>query len=374
MSSAGSAYIFELQSGVWTEVAKITASDKQSADYFGYSVSISGDGETVIVGAYLEDPSGLSSAGSAYIFELQSGAWTQVAKISASDKGLGDNFGSSVSISGDGTTAIVGAIIKDIAPHTNAGAAYIFEKGSGWANGISNQVARLTASDFQAADYFGSSVSISDDGTTAIVGAYFEDADGVWDAGSAYIFELQSGVWTQVVKITSSDKERFDRFGYSVSISGDGTTAIVGAYAADVQTLSASGAAYVFAKGSGWANGSSNQVSKITASDKNEDYYFGHSVSISGDGATAIVGSYLNASMAVDAGSAYIFDTREIEIIYPTSPTFLDNFFYPEPTSEVITGVLSASEEGVIQIQVDPGDKLKQNIDMRERSTIGKNK
>jgi len=376
VSSAGSAYIFEKGSG-WTsgssnQSGKLTASDKGSGDEFGSSVSISSDGSTAIVGAPLEDPSGLSAAGSVYIFEKGSGwtSGTEDAKLTASDKAADDNFGQSVSISGDGSTAIVGAPLEDPSGFSGAGSAYIFEKGSGWTSG--NEVAKLTASDKAATAYFGSSVSISSDGLTAIVGAVLEDPDGVSSAGSAYIFEKGSG-WTsgnEDAKLTASDKEIGDNFGQSVSISSDGSTAIVGAYREYPSGVSNAGSAYIFEKGSGWTSG--NEDAKLTASDKTADDQFGQSVSISGDGLTVIVGVYLEDPSGINAaGSAYIFDTSKIELIVPSDPFILDNSFYPEPTAGNIGTTLAASEEGIMQVSVDPGDKIKQSIDLRQRTRLG---
>ena len=104
---------------------KITASDAEAYDYFGYSVSISGDGNTALVGASTEDPSGTTDAGSAYVFTRSSGTWTQQQKITASDAQVSDNFGHSVSLSSDGNTALVGAIGEDTV-NSDAGAAYVF--------------------------------------------------------------------------------------------------------------------------------------------------------------------------------------------------------------------------------------------------------
>ena len=111
---------------VRSQQAKIQASDRQASDKFGYSVSISGDGNTAIAGAYNED-TGATDAGSAYIFTRSGTTWTQQAKIQASDKQASDNFGWSVAISDDGNTTIAGAFNEDTGG-TDTGAAYIFEK------------------------------------------------------------------------------------------------------------------------------------------------------------------------------------------------------------------------------------------------------
>jgi len=204
-------------------------------------------------------------------------AVTEDTKLTASDGAPFDNFGDSVSISGD--TAIVGALIDDDAcpvdnPATelnendcDTGSAYVFERNFGGEDNW-GQVAKLTASDAAAGDTFGDSVSIS--GDTVIVGARF-DSDVAVLSGSAYVFVKPAGGWedsTETAKLTASDGANFDFFGQEVSISGD--TAIVGAIFDDDACLSDpncnSGSAYVFVKPAlGWA-GSLTETAKLTAS------------------------------------------------------------------------------------------------------------
>ena len=295
-NNAGGAYIFTRSGTTWTQQAKIQASDGRSMEYFGWSIAISGDGNTAIVGAF--------GANSAYIFTRSGTSWSEQQKIQAAS----DLFGGSVSMSDDGNTAIVGAYGDDTGV-TNAGSAYIFTRsGTTW-----TQQQKIQASDKQADDYFGTSVSISSDGNTAIVGAYGEDTGatsaGATSAGAAYIFTWSGTTWTQQQKIQASDKQAYDFFGFSVSISEDGNTAIVGAYGEDTGGSDA-GAAYIFTRsGTSWS-----EQQKIQASDKQASDQFGRSVSISDDGNTAIVGAYLEDTGATeedtgvtDAGSAYIF-------------------------------------------------------------------
>ena len=290
-TSAGSAYIFTRSGSTWSQQEKLTASDAQATDYFGMSVSISSDGNTVIVGAYLEDTGGITNAGSAYIFTRSGSSWTQRAKIQASDPEASALFGFSVSISDDGNTVIVGARAVDTTAG-NAGAAYIFTRsGTTW-----SQQAKIQASDAEANDEFGTSVSISSDGDTAIVGAYKEDT--LVDSGAAYVFTRSGSTWSQQQKLVASDAQASAEFGYSVSISSDGNTAIVGARY-DGTTATNAGSAYIFTRsGTTWA-----QQAKIQASDAQANDYFGWSVSISSDGNTAIVGAQYEDT----TGSAYIF-------------------------------------------------------------------
>ncbi len=285
-SYSGSAYIFTQSGGVWTEQQKLTASDGAAYDYFGWYVSISGD--LAIVGAQGDDDNG-SNSGSAYIFTQSGGVWSQTQKLIASDGAAGDNFGCSVSISGD--VAIVGAY-NDDDNGSSSGSAYIFTQSGG----VWSQTQKLIASDGAADDFFGHSVSIS--GDVAILSAY-RDSDNGSGSGSAYIFTQSGGVWTEQQKLTASDGALGDNFGYSVSISGD--VAIVGAIY-DNDNGSGSGSAYIFTQSGGvWT-----EQQKLTASDGAVNDWFGYSVSVSGD--AAIVGALYDDDAGVSSGSAYIFE------------------------------------------------------------------
>ncbi len=287
--SSGSAYVFERIGTTWTQQAKLTASDGAAGDFFGISVSISGD--TAVVGAYLDDDKGTFS-GSVYVFERSGSTWTQQAKLTASDGAPNDLFGISVSISGD--TAIVGAN-QDNDKGTTSGSAYVFERiGGTW-----TQQAKLTATDGAAFDEFGRTVSIS--GDAAIVGAFRDDDKGT-NSGSAYMFERIGATWTQQVKLTATDGAAGDNFGIPVSISGD--TAIVGAHFDDDKGTN-SGSSYVFERtGTTWT-----QQAKLTATDGAASDFFGFSASISDD--TAIVGAYLDDDDGTDSGSAYIYQLND---------------------------------------------------------------
>jgi hypothetical protein len=282
--------------------AKLTASDKAAWHLFGFSGAISGN--VVVVGAPYADPGGVNDAGAAYVFVKPGGGWgnmTQTAKLTASDKATYDLFGISVSINGN--VVVVGAYHADPGATTKAGAAYIFVKpGSGWVN--MTQTAKLTASDKAAGDIFGSSVSINDN--VVVVGAPQADPDSTTNAGAAYVFVKPGSVWgnmTQTAKLTVSDKAASDRFGFSVGISGD--VVVVGAPQAAPGGTCSAGAAYVFVKpGSGWGN--TTQTAKLTASDKAINDFFGHSVAIASG--VVVVGAPKNSTGGTtDAGAAYVF-------------------------------------------------------------------
>jgi hypothetical protein len=285
-TDSGAAYMFKRTGTSWAQEAKILAIDAQASDYFGEFVSISGD--YAIIGANKEDTGG-SKAGSAYIFKRTGVNWAQEAKIQSADVAASDYFGSSVSISGD--YAIVGATGVDGAG-LNEGAVYVFKRtGTSWA-----QEEKLVASDALQYDSFGDKVSLS--GEYAIIGAYGEDTGGS-SAGAAYMFKRTGTSWAQQTKLFASDQAADDRFGQSVSLSGD--FALVGAWGEDTGGLSA-GAAYVFRRiGTNWI-----EESKIQASDKEADDQFGKAVAISNG--KIIIGALEEDTGATNAGAAYIFE------------------------------------------------------------------
>ena len=279
---SGSAYVFTRSGSTWTQQGKLIASDDQTSDRFGIAVDINND--YAIVGASFEDAGG-NESGAAYIFVRSGSTWTQQQKLTASDGQSGDQFGTSVHISG--TSVIVGST-----KNQSNGAAYIFTRsGSTW-----TQQQKLTASDGAANDYFGNSVVI--DGDNAIIGAFLDD-DGGGGSGSAYVFTRSGSTWTQQGKLIASDDQTSDRFGIAVDINND--YAIVGASFEDAGG-NESGAAYIFVRsGSTWT-----QQQKLTASDAGASYYFGNSVAIDGD--TALVASYWNDHDGVDkTGAGYVF-------------------------------------------------------------------
>jgi len=292
---AGHVQIYKPVNSNWTQRAKLTANDAFAFDLFGGGVSI--DGYTMVIGARLDDDDG-NNSGSAYVFTRGSTFnWTQIAKLTASDGAADDYFGRSVSIDGD--TIVIGSPNEDVYG-SNSGAAYVYTRNTaGSLTSGWTQRAKLTASDGAAGDYFGHSVSI--DGDTIVIGAWY-DTDQGSHSGSAYVFtrntagSLTSG-WTQRAKLTASDGAANDNFGETVSVDGD--TIVIGARWNDGQN----GSAYVFTRNtagsltSGWT-----QRAKLTASNGAAGDHFGISVTIDGD--TIAIGAWGRTSYQ---GSAYIF-------------------------------------------------------------------
>ena len=263
---------------------KLTASDGAEGDQFGTSVAVS-DG-TVLVGAPFDDDMGTDS-GSAYLF----GPDGTETKVTASDGASGDRFGDSVALSGG--TALVGAR-DDNDKGSNSGSAYLFAPDG--------TETKLTASDGESGDAFGTSVALS--GDTALVGAQGDDDKGL-SSGSAYLFDAD-GTET---KLTASDGAILNFFGISVALSGG--TALVGAPG------SSSGSAYLF-------DADGTQAQKLTASDGAGDE-FGTSVALSGD--TALVGAFADDDKGLGSGSAYLFDADGAETKLTASDGASDDQF-----------------------------------------------
>ena len=260
---------------------KILASDGAAEDGFSQSVAV-GNGR-IVVGAYADDDNG-SRSGSAYIFDLDG---TQLAKITASDGAADDNFGISVAV-GNGRI-VVGAYTDNVGANTEQGSAYIFDLEG-------TQLAKITASDGAANDFFGDSVAIGNG--RIVVGASGDDDNGT-NSGSAYIFDLEG---TQLAKITASDGAAADSFGGSVAV-GNGSI-VVGAWEDD-DNGSASGSAYIF-------DLEGTQLAKITASDGAVNDVFGYSVAV-GNG-RIVVGGFQNDDNGFNSGSAYIFDLEGTQL------------------------------------------------------------
>ena len=292
---SGSVYLFENTDDSWTQQIKLTPDDGETDDQFGSSVAISNDGTTAIIGAVGDATPNAQLMGSAYVFETIEGSWIQRAKLTADDGDTGDSFGMSVSVSDDGSTAIIGASADDNTNGPQAGSAYVFDGSSeSW-----GQQAKLIPDDGARMDFFGKSVALSSDGTTAIIGAV-----GDWDQNGdkTYVFEATEESWVQQATLTD-DGDRTDRFGVSAAVSNDGTTAIVGAFYDDNQNGEDAGAVYVFKKsGESWTR----EVKHISDDGDPEDS-FGYAVAMSSDGTTAVVGAPDDVDPNGEyAGSAYV--------------------------------------------------------------------
>ena len=328
----GAAYIFIRTGTTWTQQARLVPSDGQNEDYFGNSVSL--DGDTAIIGSeYLT-----GSSGSVYVFTRSGTTWNQQTKLLPSDGITGEMFGYSVSL--EANTALIGAIFDDD-NGPGAGSAYIFTRtGTTW-----TQQTKLLASDGATLDQFGISVSLS--GDNALIGVEW-DSDNGEKSGSAYVFTRTGTLWNQQAKLLPSDGTAEDRFGHSVSFSGD--TALIGANEDD-ETGNYSGSAYVFTRtGTTWI-----QQIKLLPSDTSEQKLFGESVSLDGD--TALIGAYGDDENGPGTGAAYVFIKESIN--YPPNPPAITGPAQGKPgTAYEYTFIATDPEDDQVYYFIDWGDGI----------------
>jgi len=218
-----------------TQQVKLLASDAAAGDALGHSASISKDGTYAVAGAYNEDING-SNSGSAYIYIRSGTTWTQQAKIDPSDGQSDDYFGTSVDIDADGDTVVVGARKSS----SNAGNVYIFTRsGTSW-----SQQAKLSRQG-SSPNSFGTSVGITDDGNTVVVGS---SGGSPTNSGYMAIYNRAGTSWAHAQTITASDAAAQDYLGLDVSISGDGNYVAAGSTEDNSGAGASSGSAYVFVK------------------------------------------------------------------------------------------------------------------------------
>src|SRR5262245_1343565 len=242
-SFEGAAYIFTNVGGVWTEGQKLTPSDGLAGDEFGYRTALRRD--TAIVTAFSATIGGNAAQGSAYVFTQSSGVWSETQKLLASDGGLFDNFGASVTISSN--VLAIGANGATVGQNPAQGAVYVFTKsGSTWV-----EVQKLVADDGAAFDNFGLSVALDDQ--TILAGAPAAVIDGKFGQGAVYRFARINGVWTQVQKLVADDGLAGDSFGQSVALNQ--RAALVSAYNVNVNGNPGQGAVYVFDRSGGLVQG-----------------------------------------------------------------------------------------------------------------------
>ena len=354
LPQAGAVYIFTRTGTTWAQQAYIKASNTGNAaqgdgDQFGFSLAISGDGNTVAVGAITEDSGArqingnqsddmAASAGAVYVFSRTGTTWTQQAYVKTANHDGGDLFGFSVALSLDGNTLAAAAFNesgggKGINPPDDnksqgSGALYVFTRQ----NGNWSQEAYIKASRGETSDGFGFATSISADGNTIAVGSGDEacltpgiDPPGCADdappgrganiwVGAAYVFVRNGGTWSEQTFIKAPNARPYNSFGVRLALSGDGNSLAVTSYLEDnadhgvrppqlqqflIQEIfnawrehkneaEESGAAYLFTRsGNKWTAGAYIKADNTDAGDE-----FGSAVAISGDGHTMVVGAH----------------------------------------------------------------------------------
>jgi hypothetical protein len=278
-ASAGTAWVFTRSSGVWTQQgSKMAGTGAVGAAFQGASVALSAESTTTILGG----PGNNSDVGAAWVFTPGDNVKLPLG-TGAVGKG---NQGSSVALSADGDTAMVGGPGNN----SNAGGVWVFTQSGGvW----TQQGSELSGTGATGAAGQGSSVALSADGNTAVVGGPNDNAG----AGAAWVYIRSGGVWTQQAKLVANDEAGAGSFGSAVALSADGNTAIVGG----AEDNSQAGAAWVFTQSGGvWTQ----QGPKLFGGGAVGTAGQGQSVALSADGNTAIVGGLGDNALA---GAAWVF-------------------------------------------------------------------
>ena len=286
----------------------LTPVDGAWADHFGLSVALSADGLTAIVGGPGDDVGGNIDQGSARVFAWNGTNWVQRgAALTPSDGAGADNFGSAVALSADGTTAIVGGVGDGFASSTSGeGSARVFVwDGTAW----SQRGNPLTPSDWSYYERWGWSVSLADDGLSAIISTPMDNVGANTWQGSARIFDWTGSSWVQrgdlITRPSNIVNDEDEFWGLSSAISADGTIAIVGVRNDPINSHAAQGSGRVFVwNGNSWIQ----RGNALTPTDGAQWDYFGTAVAISDDGSTAIVGGNGDdIGLNQDQGSARVF-------------------------------------------------------------------
>ena len=278
----------------------LTATGGVNGNQFGFSVALSADGNTALVGA-----DGRSTyTGAAYVFTRSNGVYSQNQALAATGGVTNDQFGASVALSADGNTALVGANGRSGV----MGAAYVFTRPNS-SSAYSQAQALTDPAGGVNGDFFGFSVALSADGNTALIGAFGRSTR----AGAAYVFTRPNSgsAYSQSQALTATGGVTNDRFGFSVALSADGSTALVGAFGLSSFT----GAAYVFTRPNSGSAYSPAQT--LTAADGVANDQFGFSVALSADGSTALIGASGRSSFT---GAAYVFTRPNSGSAYSPGP------------------------------------------------------
>ncbi|MFZ6026647.1 MAG: hypothetical protein ACOYYS_02930 [Chloroflexota bacterium] len=291
----GAAHLFTRSGATWSHEAQLLAKDGTAEDWLGVAAALDDSGSTAFVATVGVDIGSNEGQGAVYAFTFVDAAWEQVQKLTGASAPQA-SFGWFSALSADGSTAIVGAPHTDLEGILDQGAAYIFIRSAG----VWQFQARLVASDGAAGDSFGRAVALSGDGNTAIVGAFKATVGGNIHQGAAYVFTRQDGVWNDAQKLTVSGAAE-DWFGVAVALSGDANTALIGASCADGPAGDYQGATYVATRaGDTWTI----QPASLPVSEPDANGFFGRALALNADGSMALVGAYGANS---GRGAAYLF-------------------------------------------------------------------
>ncbi len=344
LEGAGAAYVFgwDDESESWSQQGHFKAAHPDAGDGFGWSISLSDDGETLVVGAPWEDSTynlgtdenSATDSGIVYVYRRLSGDWEALEgfkRNTVDGSHVGESFGWSVDLSGDGDRMIIGAPNRG-----STGNAHVFEEGGGgpWSEILNVPSWGIINLDTPGAPQCGSSVALSGDGNTLAVGCPGSGMGVLANSGSVLVIDTVSGaVWS----LDAEFRDGEDRYGASLSLNDDGTMLAIGAPGEDSSAFGVAneesfddeatdaGAVYLYER-----SGAQWERSYIKSSNTSPGDAFGTSVSLSGNGSLLAVGARYESSDAVGidgpdnddapgSGAVYIYERDEAGVWSPRS-------------------------------------------------------
>jgi len=292
---AGSVYFYSNTASGWVETTKVSPPSPITSGYFGTSVAMSADGSTAIVGEPGAN-TGLVESGGAYLYRKDSGGvWSLISNFVPPTPKVGGRFGTSVAISDNLTTVVIGSTNP-----TLVGEVSVFTLD---VSGVWVLRGSLTSADGFSATSFGKAVAINSTASLIVVGAHLDDAVST-DSGSVYVYALQVAGWVEIQKISSNNPAAGGIYGSSLSLSDTGDVLAIGA-PGEVHTLTGAGACHVYARSS--TTGDFVFSTRLLGNDVSLET-FGKSVSVCDDGSTIAVGAPGNDTTLNNSGSVHLFN------------------------------------------------------------------
>jgi FG-GAP repeat len=349
---AGAAYVYARTGGKWAQVARLSAGSPQAYAAFGWVVAISGDGTDALIGAPYTDVGKNVDQGTAYFFHQRSGKWSLVGEVQGPTPAAYDAFGWSVAISRDGSTAIIGASSRTVGAFKAQGEAYVYRKtGATW-----TRVQTLVPQAGHESAEFGGAVALSADGSyAAVTEASHLDSQRVYHGGATYIFNT-ADAWKHAEQLARfadpnlNADHTSDAYGVNVVLSDDGKLAAVAAPDVFVNNVGGAGVAYVYETTGTWRRSSTNTTRTIAPAQPVPFGYYGSSVALSADGTLLYIG--LDGVGSNDQGGA---DLVKLQRGAPaTTKPVVTSFAAPNPDKGRFGTAVSISADGTTVLSSAP--------------------
>ena len=360
-SRTGLSYVFDRVGDTLTQVGILSTGSGvtiQDDNEFGYSVAMTSDGLSMVVGAPKVEFSGSGAQGLAFVYDRSGNTFTRVGILSSSDPNINDYFGQSVAMTPNGSTIVVGEVSGEQTGGSGSyGAVHIFDRSGNTFTNVGVITSGLDNK--ESDDDFGQSVAITEDGSLIIVGAPVDQySTGTDDIGLVYVFERPGGTgstFNRIGILSSSDLDSSDYFGQSVAITpnSNNATIVVGAVQDEDPTgTSNTGLVYVFDRSG--TSSTFNLVSTIIPPTTGSNY-FGNSVGISYNGSRIIIGAprsnkYADGVIETRRGFAYVYErngpvgsaTTSFKLLHTLD---FDGYIYPY--SSLYTNIYFGQSVGI---------------------------